>query len=94
MLDDEGQKQALKPADNAWFVYSRAAGRISAAPANAKGWIALILGCGLTMGIAMLLVPPAMRIHPVVGFATLAGLIVGSVLLILRLAIARGRPAG
>lgn len=77
-----------------WFTYTRTAGRITAAPANWKGWAVLIGG----IGIVALLGYAAMRfagpIHPLLGAAGLSVVIVAGVLVIVRIALAKGRPAG
>ncbi|MBZ6383073.1 hypothetical protein [Sphingomonas sanguinis] len=82
-----------QPERAVWFVYSRRAGKISAHPVSFQGWIALLV-CILLVGLAGWAVSSwASAIHPILGFFALAAVIVIGVLLTIRLAIAKGRPA-
>ncbi|GGE85804.1 hypothetical protein [Sphingomonas prati] len=78
-------------ADDAWFVYSRRAGRISAAPANAKGWVAFLLCLGVTIATGLAIVDYGLSVHPVVGFVLLVASILASIGLTMALAVAKGR---
>lgn len=78
---------------DAWFVYTRTPGKVSAAPANLKGWAALIGCIALSSVFARLVVGWLLPMSPVLAFGTLAIIIVASVLLTIRLAIWKGRPA-
>jgi hypothetical protein len=76
-----------------WFRYTRTAGRITAAPANAKGWIALA-GAILAPLIIMSVVGPIlMRIHPLLFGLVLFLAIGGTILVFIRLVLARGSPS-
>ena len=78
-------------ASDAWFVYSRRAGKISAAPANAKGWVAFLLCLALTIATGVILADYGLSVHPVVGFVLLAASILVGVGLMIALAVAKGR---
>ena len=77
--------------EEAWFRYTRTAGRITAVPTNAKGWIALACAI-LAPLVAMSLVGPMMmRVHPIL-FGLALFLAIGvSVFLLVRLVLAKGR---
>jgi hypothetical protein len=76
-----------------WFVYTRTAGRITAAPANWKGWVAflgiLAVVAALGMGATWL----ARDLHPLLRVAALSVVIIAGVILIVRIALAKGRPS-
>ena len=76
-----------------WFVYSRTAGRITAAPANWKGWSALILLILATIALAYGAMLLTVEAHPILRFVALSAVILGGVLTIVRLAIRKGRKA-
>jgi antibiotic biosynthesis monooxygenase (ABM) superfamily enzyme len=77
-----------------WFVYSRTAGRITAAPANWKGWLVLVLGIGLTAASGFAVMRLNEGLHPLLRVLMLSAVILAGVLLLVRLAMAKGRPAG
>jgi len=82
---DDGEKH--------WFVYARTPGRITAAPANWKGWLALTTGIVLTVASGMLVMWIARDMHPMLRFLTLGATIVTGVLLLVRLALSKGKAA-
>lgn len=74
-----------------WFIYSHRPGEISAAPANAKGWVALA-GCfAVTVLVGLAASRWALAFHPVFGFFALFGVVVIGVLVTIGLAMAKGR---
>jgi len=81
-----------RPDHNAWFVYSRRAGKFTAMPVSGKGWLAFVACLALTIFFGWAASRWASAIHPLLGFLALAAVIVIGVMLILRLAIAKGRP--
>jgi hypothetical protein len=78
-------------AGEAWFVYSRRAGKISAAPANGRGWVAFLLCLGLTTAAGLAIVDFALSVQPVVGLVLLMVSMIGSIGLTIALAVAKGR---
>jgi uncharacterized protein with LGFP repeats len=79
--------------EDPWFLYTRTAGRITAAPANWKGW-AVLLGSIAVLTVLGYGAMSSMRdLHPLLRVAGLSVLIVAGVLLIVRVALAKGRPA-
>lgn len=78
-------------ARDAWFVYSRRAGKFTAMPVNGRGWLAFIACLALVLFVGLAAVRWAGTLHPVLGFLALAAVIVVGVLLIFRLTIAKGR---
>ena len=81
------------PDHDAWFVYARTPGRITATPANLKGWAALIAAIAALIGVTLLVSRSAFSFHPLASGATLFVIIPIGVLLIFQLVIAKGRPA-
>jgi membrane glycosyltransferase len=76
---------------DAWFVYQRRVGELSAQPANAKGWFALI-GCILgTIAIALLTFFVLMPVSPVVAGIAMGAAIVAGVSGTVWLSVAKGR---
>ena len=80
-------------AEDAWFRYTRSAGRITAAPANAKGWAALVGAILAPLFITGALGPMAMRAHPLLFALMLSVAICGSLFVLFRLVLAKGRPS-
>lgn|GEM_PF-6775011 len=74
-----------------WFIYSRSAGRVTAIPANGKGWAAFLLLLTATITLGYIVIVMASGLHLGVRLVALSVVIVGGVLAILRLAIAKGR---
>jgi xanthine/uracil permease len=77
-----------------WFRYTRTAGRITAAPVNAKGWIALSGAVLLPMIIMSIFRPVLMRVHPILFGLVLFLVIGGTILALIRLVIAKGSSSG
>jgi hypothetical protein len=77
--------------DDPWFVYIRRPGKISAAPANVKGWIALIACITITTCVGVAISAATATLHPVVIVLGLTGTILVGVLLTIKLAVAKGR---
>jgi predicted lipid-binding transport protein (Tim44 family) len=77
-----------------WFVYTRTAGRITAAPANWKGWLVLLGGIALISAAGMGAMFLMRDMHPLLRLAGLSVVIVTGVVLIVRIALAKGRPSG
>jgi hypothetical protein len=75
-----------------WFVYTRTAGRITAAPANWKGWAVLLGGIAAVGALGFGAMRLGGEIHPILGVTALSVVIVAGVLLIVRIALAKGRP--
>ena len=80
--------------DDHWFNYTRTAGRITAAPANWKGWAVLLAGTALIVALGMGSMTLMRDLHPLLRVAGLSLVIVAGVLLIVRIALAKGRPSG
>jgi uncharacterized membrane protein (DUF441 family) len=76
-----------------WFVHSRTPGRITAAPANWKGWLVLALGIALTVVAGFGVMRLNQGLHPLLRALTLGAAILAGVLALARLAVAKGRPA-
>lgn len=74
-----------------WLIYSRQPGKISAAPANAKGWVALAGCIVIIVPVGRVTSCCALQLHPVFGFFMLMAVIIFGVLLTIRLAIAKGK---
>ncbi|MFD1949410.1 hypothetical protein ACFSGX_01350 [Sphingomonas arantia] len=85
MLDRENER------DDTWFVYSRSAGRISAAPVNAKGWVAFFVSVCGTVVAGLVLARYGFSLHPVVGVVLLTATILVGTGLTIGLAVAKGR---
>ncbi|PZO79271.1 MAG: hypothetical protein DI629_10095 [Mesorhizobium amorphae] len=75
----------------AWFVYERRVGEISAQPANAKGWLALIGCIGATIGGALAVFFAFFPRSPLVAGLAMAAVITGGVGGTIWLAVAKGR---
>jgi hypothetical protein len=75
-----------------WFVYTRTAGRITATPANWKGWLALLIGLSLTVTCGWLLMWISLDRHPILRFLALSFTILAGVFLLIRLALSKGKP--
>ena len=80
------------PPRDPWFVYSRRAGKVSAIPVNGRGWLAFAACLVLTITVGWASSSWAATLHPVLGFLALGAVIVIGVLLIVRLAVAKGTP--
>jgi uncharacterized membrane-anchored protein len=78
--------------DEAWFVYRRTAGRITAMPANWKGWTAFVAAIAVNIAVAYALMALTAGLDPLLRLALLIPAIGGGVWLIARLAVAKGRP--
>ena len=76
-----------------WFVYTRTAARITAVPANWKGWAVLLGGIVLITAMSTVLMSLMRDLHPLLGVAGLCLVILPGVLLIARIAVAKGRPS-
>jgi hypothetical protein len=77
-----------------WFNYTRTTGRITAAPANWKGWVVLLGGIALIIALGMGAMSLMHDTHPLLRVAALSVVIVSGVVLIVRIALAKGRPTG
>ena len=77
-----------------WFNYTRTAGRITAAPANWKGWLVLLGGIALIAVLGRVAMSLIGDVHPLLSVAGLSAVIVTGVVLIVRIAVAKGRPSG
>ncbi|WP_076068901.1 hypothetical protein [Sphingomonas montana] len=85
MLDRENER------DDTWFVCSRSAGRVSAAPVNAKGWVVFFLSvCGAIVA-GLILARYGFSLHPVVGVVLLIATILIGAGLTIGLAVVKGR---
>lgn len=74
-----------------WFVYERRVGEITAQPANAKGWIALI-GCILaTIAAALITFFALFSASPLVAGLAMGAVITAGVLGTIWLSVAKGR---
>ncbi|MGN5376521.1 hypothetical protein [Sphingomonas hankookensis] len=79
-----------QPDRDAWFAYSRHAGKVSAYPVSIKGWLALIGCILLTLLVGWAISGWANAVHPIFGYFALAAVIVAGVLLTIWLSIAKG----
>ena len=77
-----------------WFNYTRTAGRITAAPANWKGWMVLLGGIAAIAALGMGVMALMRDTHPLLRLVGLSVVILAGVLAIVRLALAKGRPSG
>ena len=80
--------------EDPWFNYTRTAGRITAAPANWKGWAILLGGIALIALLGRGAMFLMRDVHPLLRVAGLSMVIVTGVVLIVRIALAKGRPTG
>lgn len=77
--------------DDAWFIYERRVGELSAQPANMKGWLALI-GCILgTIAAALGVFFALFGVSPVLAGIAMGATIVACVLGTIWLSVAKGR---
>ncbi|WP_298196271.1 hypothetical protein [Novosphingobium sp.] len=76
-----------------WFVYSRSAGRFSAAPLNWKGWAALIVTLGVTIAGGRIVSSFVVRWGPIAHLVGLAAMILSGGFVIVRLVLAKGKAA-
>lgn len=74
-----------------WFIFVRRPGKVSAKPANAKGWVALSGCVAVTVLVGLIASRSALGLHPVLGFIVLMAVITVGVLLTVRLMMAKGR---
>jgi hypothetical protein len=77
-----------------WFNYTRTAGLITAAPTNWKSWAVLLGGIALIIAAGMGPMTLMQGLHPLFQVAGLSLVIVTGVLLIVGIAVAKGKPAG
>jgi hypothetical protein len=85
------QHRSDQPERDAWFVYSRRAGGISARPITVRGWIALGGCVALTLLVGMTVSGRAFRVHPLVGALAVMIVVLIGVALTIGLAVAKGR---
>jgi hypothetical protein len=78
---------------DAWFIYERAPGTITAKPANGKGYAAFLSVLLSTIMLGTGLVWFNRDLNPLILLLILASVIVTGVMLILGLALWKGRPA-
>jgi hypothetical protein len=76
----------------AWFRYTRTAGRLTAAPVNLKGWLVLLAAILFPLLVTLAFAPAAMRVHPLLFAAVLVASIGASFFLLIRILVAKGRP--
>jgi len=76
---------------DAWFVYASKPGRVSGAPVNWKGWLALLACLMLTLIVAMAAGGAAAELHPVAGILALVAVNLAGIFGIVRLVVAKGR---
>ena len=76
---------------DAWFIYSRSAGRISAGPANVKGWLALLMLIITTVALGHGVMLLTSSLHPFLRLLALSAVVLAGVLPIVRLALLKGR---
>ena len=77
-----------------WFNYTRTAGRITAAPANWKGWAVLVGGIALIAAAGTGAMTLMRDLHSLLRVAGLSLVIVTGVVVIVRVALAKDRPSG
>jgi predicted lipid-binding transport protein (Tim44 family) len=77
-----------------WFFYTRTAGRITAAPANKKGWAVFLGLLAATVALGLAAASLTHALHPLLRVLVLSVVIVAGVLLIVRIALAKGRRSG
>jgi predicted lipid-binding transport protein (Tim44 family) len=95
MRSDRKEAPLSSDSDNQdqWFTYTRTAGRITAAPANWKGWAVLLGGIAAIIALGMGAMRLMRDLHPLLQVAGLSLVIVAGVVLIVRVALAKGRPS-
>lgn len=76
---------------DAWFVYTSSASRISGAPANWKGWVALFACLALMLIAAIVVGGAAAELHPAAGIVALLAVNFAGIFGIVRLVVAKGR---
>lgn len=79
--------------DRSWFVYTRTAGRITAAPASWQGWAAFAACIAANVAAGLAVMRLAWGLHPAIRFALFAAVLLAGILLTLRLMMAKGRRA-
>ncbi len=79
------------PERNVWFFYSRRRGKITGAPTNAKGWLALAGCIAITLLVGLTVSRWALAFHPVFGFVALFGVVLLGVLLTIKLVMTKGQ---
>lgn len=86
-----GPQGAKEPSARPWFVYTRMPGRVFASPVSLMGWLSLLAFIGGMTLILMNVMPLLMGLHPLVIVLIMLLLMSGSILLFLRLVVAKGR---
>jgi len=76
-----------------WFVYTRTPGRLSAMPANWKGWLALILIITVPTGLLMAATPWLRDFGPAATFLGLSIVLTFDFTVLLVLIRRKGQPA-
>jgi hypothetical protein len=74
-----------------WFSYARTAGRITAKPANWRGWVALSIALAVNLIFVLIVWAAAATIHPLAGPASLFVSLPLGLLMILKMVLAKGR---
>lgn len=85
------QPEPKQSKNDAWFVYSRRAGKITAAPVNAKGWATLAACLTIIIVASWAVAGLAFEVHPALAWAGLFVVIAGGVLITVKIAMAKGR---
>lgn len=85
------QSQKSPPNRDIWFLYSRRPGKISASPANARGWLVLAICLAVIVSIGVVAANWMRSLHPILGVVAPLIVIVAGVLLTLKIAVAKGR---
>lgn len=79
--------------DAAWFVYERRAGRLTARPVNAAGWVVLTVA-GLFPAVVMLLAGPTLAVlHPLLLIGVMLSVLFVTLGIVFALVLRWGRPA-
>lgn len=80
--------------DGRWFVYAKTPGRLTARPANSRGWLALAAALGGTIIFASLVCAIAWQLHPLAGALSLFLTIPFALFLTSRMILAKGVTEG
>lgn len=74
-----------------WFSYAKSHGRITAKPANWRGWVALMIALAINLLFVLMVWSAAATIHPMAGPVSLFLSLPLGLLLILKMVLAKGQ---
>jgi hypothetical protein len=86
-----GRSDKGEGGDRSWFVYSRTAGRITAAPASWQGWAAFAACIAANVAVGYAVMRLTLDLHPLLRVLLLSAVLVAGILLTVKLMQAKGR---